>query len=107
MPQNNYDTLIQRITGSYDPNDKIVTPIPNAQNVVALTEQPFEYTIRFQNTGNDTAFTVVITDTLDKDFDISTFNLLAAPGPFPINCGLTRPPVHVSTSARTAPALCL
>ncbi|MBK8671997.1 MAG: T9SS type A sorting domain-containing protein [Bacteroidetes bacterium] len=82
VPQNNYDTLIQRITGSYDPNDKIVTPIPNAQNVVALTEQPFEYTIRFQNTGNDTAFTVVITDTLDKDFDISTFNLLAASGPF-------------------------
>ncbi|MBK6274478.1 MAG: hypothetical protein IPF58_07135 [Saprospirales bacterium] len=34
-----------------------------------------KYTIRFENTGNDTAF-VVIVDTLDANLDISTFKPL-------------------------------
>lgn len=82
VPQNNYDTLIQFISGSYDPNDKIVTPVPDNRGIIEITDQPFEYTVRFQNTGNDTAFTVIITDTLEKDFDINTFKLLAASDPF-------------------------
>jgi uncharacterized repeat protein (TIGR01451 family) len=35
-----------------------------------LPNQEVEYLIRFQNTGNDTAFTIVIRDTLQSDFDI-------------------------------------
>ncbi|MBK7969795.1 MAG: hypothetical protein IPK08_13115 [Bacteroidetes bacterium] len=37
-----------------------------------------EYLIRFQNTGNDTAFNVVILDTLDNNLNFSTFELLDA-----------------------------
>ncbi|MBK8416129.1 MAG: T9SS type A sorting domain-containing protein [Bacteroidetes bacterium] len=33
------------------------------------------YQIRFQNTGTDTAFTVVILDTLDASLDLSTFSI--------------------------------
>ena len=32
-----------------------------------------DYKIRFQNTGNDTAFTVVIRDTLPDWLDVATF----------------------------------
>jgi uncharacterized repeat protein (TIGR01451 family) len=35
-----------------------------------MPNQDIEYMIRFQNTGTDTAFTVIITDTLDTDLDI-------------------------------------
>lgn len=35
-----------------------------------MPNQQLQYVIRFQNTGNDTAFTVVIRDTLDINLDI-------------------------------------
>jgi uncharacterized repeat protein (TIGR01451 family) len=37
-----------------------------------------DYLIRFQNTGNDTAFTVVVTDTLQASLQWETFELIAA-----------------------------
>jgi uncharacterized repeat protein (TIGR01451 family) len=70
---NNYDTLMQVITGSYDPNDKTVSPAGYEQWGFVEHGQRLTYTIRFQNTGTDTAFTVVIRDTLDTDLDIETF----------------------------------
>jgi uncharacterized delta-60 repeat protein/uncharacterized repeat protein (TIGR01451 family) len=75
---NNYDTLRQVLMGSYDPNDKTVVPagIDNAGYVVH--GQELTYTIRFQNTGNDTAFTVIILDTLDAFLDAATFHFLAS-----------------------------
>ncbi|MFT6923855.1 MAG: putative repeat protein (TIGR01451 family) [Crocinitomicaceae bacterium] len=66
----NHDIYCGIATGSYDPNDK--TPYPGGigdSNYVYL-DQNMEYRIRFQNTGTDTAFTVIIRDTLDFDFDI-------------------------------------
>ena len=39
-------------------------------NINQANSQKIEYKIRFQNTGNDTAFTVVVRDTLDTDLDI-------------------------------------
>jgi uncharacterized repeat protein (TIGR01451 family) len=60
------------VTGSYDPNDK--TGYPNGatdQNYIQPNQQ-LQYVIRFQNTGTDTAFTVVIRDTLDTDLNIFT-----------------------------------
>ncbi|MBN2682643.1 MAG: T9SS type A sorting domain-containing protein [Bacteroidales bacterium] len=58
------------ITGSYDPNDKSGYPTGIGAAHKVLPNNQFEYIIRFQNTGTDTAFTVVITDTLDIDLDI-------------------------------------
>ena len=58
------------LTGSYDPNDKTGFPKGQTENNYISANQQLQYLIRFQNTGTDTAFTVVIRDTLDVDFDI-------------------------------------
>lgn len=68
------------INCAYDPNDKQVHPArseqpPFTQNYT-LFEEPLLYTIRFQNTGTDTAFNVVLRDQLSEDLDWATF----APG---------------------------
>lgn len=61
------------VTGSYDPNDKYVQP----EGLTAMyhyidSTYILEYTIRFQNTGTDTAFNIVIRDTLSSYLDITT-----------------------------------
>lgn len=50
--------------GAYDPNDKQASPRGVGPEHLLAKNQPIEYKIRFQNTGTDTAFTVVIRDTL-------------------------------------------
>lgn len=52
------------IRSSYDPNDKQATPNLSVAQV-SDNNHYIDYTIRFQNTGTDTAFTVVIADTLN------------------------------------------
>lgn len=59
---------------SFDPNDKLVNPF--RPDSLSLIEDEFVYTIRFQNTGNDYARNVVITDTIDENLDLSTFELI-------------------------------
>ncbi|MFN5734469.1 MAG: T9SS type A sorting domain-containing protein, partial [Flavobacteriales bacterium] len=58
--------------GSYDPNDKRGYPNGVTNMNYIQPNQQLQYVIRFQNTGNDTAFTVVIRDTLDTDLNIFT-----------------------------------
>ena len=58
------------VTGSYDPNDKTASPVGYGSEHFVEKDQGFDYTIRFQNTGNDTAFKVVIRDTLSSHLDI-------------------------------------
>ncbi len=60
----NADTLIQTVTGSFDPNDKNVFPTGYGSEGYITAQQELKYTIRFQNTGNDTAFIIVVVDTL-------------------------------------------
>lgn len=65
------------IIGSYDPNDKLVTPSGVGVSKDIYEGDDLTYKIRFQNTGNDTAFTVVLVDTLDiEHLDISTLEVL-------------------------------
>lgn len=66
------DVFCLENTAAYDPNDKRVFPSGIGLDNNVFQEEQFEYMIRFQNTGNDTAFTVVIRDTLTPDIDIST-----------------------------------
>lgn len=75
---NNTTTITRIITGSYDPNDKLVQP---AGMFNLETDTVLNYTIRFQNTGNDTAFTVVVLDTLPPQVDAATFRLGATSHP--------------------------
>lgn len=67
-PVNNVYNINRFITGSFDPNDKAVFPEGDIS-----TDQLLEYTIQFQNTGTDTAFTVMISDSLDGNLDPGTF----------------------------------
>ncbi len=74
-------TATQTILCSFDPNDKAVNP-PGEQNQnFTLFNIPLEYTIRFQNTGNDTAFNVSIRDFLDSDLDWNTLEVIGSSHP--------------------------
>lgn len=77
----------RQVTSSFDPNDKLSFPEgyneparPPRHLIAPNTE--IEYIIRFQNTGNDTAFTVVILDTLSSHLDPTSVRTGAASHPF-------------------------
>ncbi|MBK9336065.1 MAG: hypothetical protein IPM98_05570 [Lewinellaceae bacterium] len=57
------------VVGSYDPNDKQGFPVGYGPDHYVRPGTELEYLIRFQNTGTDTAFTVVIRDTLSEWLD--------------------------------------
>jgi uncharacterized repeat protein (TIGR01451 family) len=81
-PENNFDSETQRVTGSFDPNDKTVWPEgAGAEHIVSL-QDTLNYRIRFQNVGNDTAFNIVVLDTLDANLDASSIELGAASHPY-------------------------
>ena len=63
------------VTGSFDPNDKaVLTSTRQGPDLFFNNQDEYlDYSIRFQNTGTDTAFTVVVTDTIDADLDLSTY----------------------------------
>jgi len=69
------DSLNTTVRCSYDPNDKAVTPIGLGENHLTLFNTPLDYLIRFENTGNDTAYTVTIHDTLDVNLDASSLEI--------------------------------
>lgn len=72
------DTLAQVLVCAYDPNDKAVTPKGiDSVGYIAL-EQDLEYLIRFQNTGNDTALTVIIRDQLDPSLNFTSVNPISS-----------------------------
>ncbi len=67
------ETFCMEVIGSYDPNDKQVFPTGITANKYIKPDDELEYLIRFQNTGNDTAFKVVIRDTIQTGvIDIAT-----------------------------------
>lgn len=66
------DTDCARVIGSYDPNDKQGFPEGFGELNRIEKEQSINYRIRFQNTGSDTAFTVVILDTLSAFLDYTS-----------------------------------
>ena len=93
FPNNEQDPWIdidcKQNVGSWDPNDKQGFPngYGTAHYIRPGTE--LEYTIRFQNTGTDTAFTVRIADTLSAWLDVGTIR--PGPGSHPYRFNLTGP----------------
>ena len=78
-----YD-FVSEITCAYDPNDKLVNPSRQheyGQNYT-LFDEIINYTVRFQNTGNDTAFTVSIVDEIDEHLDILSLKPISASHPY-------------------------
>ncbi|MEO1448119.1 MAG: PKD domain-containing protein [Bacteroidota bacterium] len=85
-PNDNVDTCDAIVVGSFDPNDKLVSPAGEGDNGDEVLIENFDgklrYTVRFQNTGTDTAFYVVIRDQLDPDLDPSSFVALGSSHPY-------------------------
>ncbi|AMM51855.1 hypothetical protein TH61_12635 [Rufibacter sp. DG15C] len=80
------------IIDSYDPNDKQVIPAGLTSEHYTPTNTPLRYTVRFQNTGTDVAYRVVVVDTLSADLDISTLKVGAVSHPYRLSVtGKIRP----------------
>jgi uncharacterized repeat protein (TIGR01451 family) len=68
-----FDAMVCReIVGSFDPNDKTAAPSGVGSQHFIENNTEIEYLINFQNTGSDTAFTVVIFDTLSAKLDLTS-----------------------------------
>ncbi len=71
-------SLVANIVCSYDPNDKISDPVGvDSLGFIDPSTNYIDYTIRFQNTGNDTAMVVRIEDQLDQNLNWYSINVLA------------------------------
>ncbi|HKO79509.1 MAG TPA: T9SS type A sorting domain-containing protein, partial [Chitinophagaceae bacterium] len=81
-PGNNIDSVYHLVVASFDPNDKNVIPDGGIGTDFIASRKYLDYTIRFQNTGNDTAFLVVIRDTLQSNLDVASFEMLSASHPY-------------------------
>jgi uncharacterized repeat protein (TIGR01451 family) len=72
-PANNMIVRIDTVRSGYDPNDISVSP-PGC----LTTETKLTYTIRFENTGNDTAHNIYVLDTLPAEVDVKSMRIVAA-----------------------------
>ena len=77
------DTLIKRyqqtIVGSFDPNDKSVSPVGlGPYGRIPTNTSELTYTIQFQNTGTYQAQNVRVTDTISNYLDITSLKVLCA-----------------------------
>ncbi len=70
------DEVCITVLGAYDPNDKQVLPdlVYNEDKDDAV----LAYRIRFQNTGTDTAFNIVVRDTISPFIDINSIEMVAS-----------------------------
>ncbi len=64
------DTECRVYVNSYDPNQKVASPIGFGADHYIEPNTQLEYHIDFQNTGTDTAYTVVIRDTLSTHLNL-------------------------------------
>ncbi|MEI8279131.1 MAG: T9SS type A sorting domain-containing protein [Bacteroidota bacterium] len=72
-PLNNTCIRIDTVKSSYDPNEMAVSPMPYIQSAGQL-----QYTIQFENTGNDTAQNISVLDTLSNNLDIHSLAMVAS-----------------------------
>lgn len=76
------DTHCQDITGSFDPNIKEAVPLGYSDEHLIDKSWELEYTIHFQNTGNDTAFRVVVVDPISEYLNLATLRMGTSSHPF-------------------------
>ncbi len=72
----------QENVGAYDPNDKQAFPVGYGEPHFITDSTDLEYLIRFQNTGTDTAFNIVIRDAISPHLNIETLRPGAASHPY-------------------------
>src|SRR5690606_18174285 len=77
-PANDTAYVCAVVSNSYDPNDKAVSPGEDGSVGKAEAGGMLNYHINFQNTGNDTAYQVVIRDEIDTGLDLTTLEVIHA-----------------------------
>jgi uncharacterized repeat protein (TIGR01451 family) len=70
VPGNNTMSRCDSVVSSFDPNEKEVFP----QGMI-VPGTKLEYTLHFENLGNDTAFNIHILDTLSDNLNAATFEM--------------------------------
>ncbi|MGB8193864.1 MAG: hypothetical protein WCF67_18170, partial [Chitinophagaceae bacterium] len=73
------------VSGAFDPNDKFESSGNNFSALDVSKGKYIDYTIRFQNTGNDTAFNIVVRDTLDAKLDWNSIEMISASHPYQLS----------------------
>ena len=76
------DIDCQQNIGSFDPNDKQGFPTGYGPEHFLEANTDIEYMIRFQNTGTDTAFRVVVVDTLSEFLNMRSLQLGTSSHPY-------------------------
>lgn len=69
----NYDSIVQKIVYSFDPNEKNCEP----SGAVSGEVKNIRYFIEFQNEGNDEARRVTVIDTLDVHIPVYEFQMVS------------------------------
>ncbi len=70
---NNFCQKIDTVRSSFDPNDIAVSP---SGYILPCTK--LQYTIRFENDGNDTAHNIHVMDTLSNNLDVNSLEIETA-----------------------------
>ncbi|MEO8770982.1 MAG: T9SS type A sorting domain-containing protein [Ferruginibacter sp.] len=78
-PSNNSFILLQKVLASADPNYKQC--LEGEKLNIENTGDNLDYVIHFQNLGTDTAFNVVVTDTLSNNLDWESFDIIGTSHP--------------------------
>ncbi len=73
------------VKGPFDPNDKSAVPAGFGSEHFIEQNTDLDYHIRFQNIGNDTAFNVVIRDTLSEHLNMATIKPGASSHPYQLD----------------------
>ncbi len=79
------DEDCQENRGAYDPNDKNAFPQGYNTSHFLAPNTDITYHIRFQNTGTDTAFNIVVLDTLSELLDVTTIVPLVSSHPYELS----------------------
>lgn len=82
-----YEEACTIVRGSYDPNIKSVQPVGMFAEHYTSTGTELKYRIDFQNTGTDTAFRVVLVDTLSSFLNIASFVPGVSSHPYSVEFG--------------------
>jgi len=72
------DVDCQENIGAFDPNDKTGYPLGYGKSHFIDQNKKLTYHIRFQNTGTDTAFNIVVLDTLTEHLEVASLQMLSA-----------------------------
>lgn len=82
---NNIKNYIFPVLNGYDPNDKKVYPIGECNPHFVYNNEKLIYTIRFQNTGNSTAYHVQLIDSLSPFIQPGSLRILGSSHPLRVH----------------------